>query len=197
MGVFNLERTMKTQCDSCYLSIFNRSTPDRAGGWSPTSTKSILFIGDSAGMVDCNNQTIFEGRVTKIVTEYINKYKLNSWSNKTFLIKCYCIEPTEHYADKCYNHIINIIQKTKPSIIVPIGSFVYKFLKDAKSVSMVKVVNKPIKYNNSILLPIYSPAYIIKTKEFEEYDKSFKLISDMFADICKEYRWIKPIFDYE
>lgn len=179
-------------CDNCYLSLRHTKTAGRGVGCTPALTPTILFIGDCPSQLECKNQKPFTGRVSKLVTEFIDTYKLSSWSYATHIIKCVCPEPNEHYAETCYPHLIKTIQNIKPVLIVAVGAFAYRFLKDDKYRSMSKVVNKLTTFNNTLFLPIYSPSYINKTKSYNEYTKSFKLISDIFADICKEYRWIKP-----
>ena len=56
---------------------------------------------------------------------------------------------------------------------------------------MASVVNKPVRFNDAILIPIYSPAYIMRNKCYSEYVKSFNLISNIFAELCKEYRYYR------
>ena len=75
--------------------------------------------------------------------------------------------------------------------LVAVGQFVYQFLKEEKYKSMASVVNKPVRFNDAILIPIYSPAYIMRNKCYSEYVKSFNLISDIFAELCKEYRYYR------
>lgn len=182
---------MNNPCDKCYLSIRNLKTAGREVGWTSTPAKNIMFIGDAPSITDYKTGSLFNGRSTKLVTRFIDDYKLTAWSIKTNLIKCVCLEPNEHYADKCYFNLVAEIQKYKPTIIVTVGHFVYRFLKEDNYRNIATVVNKPILFNSSILIPIYSPVYITRTKNFSEYVKSFELISNIFADLCKEYRYYR------
>lgn len=150
-----------------------------------------MFVGDTPTITDYKTQTIFNGRSTKIVSQFINDYKLTAWTIKSTLIQCVCAEPTEHYAETCYPNFIATIRKYKPTIIVAVGQFVYQFLKEEKYKSMASVVNKPVRFNDAILIPVYSPAYIMRNKCYSEYVKSFNLISDIFAELCKEYRYYR------
>ena len=185
-------KLMCNTCQNCYLTIKNRRTAGRGVGQTPTLTPTILFIGDCPSVLDYKNQQPFTGRNSKILTEYILKYKLGLWSYVTNIIQCNCPEPNNDYAEKCFPNLIETIRTVKPVLIIAVGTFAYRFLKEDNTRSMKHVVNKITTFNNSLLLPIYSPSYITKSKNFSEYDKSFKLISNIFADICKEYRWIKP-----
>lgn len=171
-------------CKNCYLSLSYNNCPSRIADVK----KSIIFIGDKPSSVDTKVGIPFQGRNNKIITQYINDFKLETWSSTTNLIKCYCIEPNLNYADKCINILIEEIKKSKPLIIVPIGSFVYKRLNDLITCNMKRVVNKPTRYANSIMIPIYSPSYIKKENIYNEYDKSFDLISDIFAELCIDYK---------
>ena len=179
-------------CETCYLSIRNQRTAGRGVGCTPACTPTILFIGDCPSTLDYKNQKPFTGRNSKILTEFIETYKLASWSHVTNIIQCVCSDPNEHYAEKCYPNLVKTIHNIKPVIIVAVGAFAYKFLKEDNIRNMKQVVNKPTLFNSSIFIPIYSPSYIHKTKSYDEYTKSFELISNIFADLCKKYRWIKP-----
>ena len=183
---------MSDICTNCYLSLRQTKTAGRGVGLTPALTPTILFIGDCPSILDYKNQKPFTGRNSKILTEFIETYKLSSWSYVTNIIKCVCPEPTIYYAETCYPHLIKTINNLKPVLIIAVGSFAYKFLKDDNTRNMKHVVNKLTTFNNSLFLPIYSPSYIHKAKAYHEYTKSFELISNVFADICKEYRWIKP-----
>jgi uracil-DNA glycosylase family 4 len=182
---------MCNACERCYLSIANRRIPGGGAGCTPTLRRTIMFVGDTPTITDYKTQTIFNGRSTKIVSQFINDYKLTAWTIKSTLIQCVCAEPTEHYAETCYPNFIATIRKYKPTIIVAVGQFVYQFLKEEKYKSMASVVNKPVRFNDAILVPIYSPAYIMRNKCYSEYVKSFNLISDIFAELCKEYRYYR------
>ena len=183
---------MKNTCETCYLSIFNRRTAGREGGCTPTPAKSILFISESPTITDIKNNDLLTGRSTKLLSQYIEDYKLTYWTRKTTLIQCYCPQFDETYAEKCFPNLVKIIKDLNPTIIVAVGKTVYKFLKDEDSINMKRVVNKISIYGNSILIPIYSPVKIIRDKCQSEYVKSFQLIGNVFADICREYKWIKP-----
>lgn len=182
---------MCNACERCYLSIANRRIPDGRACCTPTLRRTIMFVGDTPTITDYKTQTIFNGRSTKIVSQFINDYKLTAWTIKSTLIQCVCAEPTEHYAETCYPNFIATIRKYKPTIIVAVGQFVYQFLKEEKYKSMTSVVNKPVRFNDAILIPIYSPTYIMRNKCYSEYVKSFNLISDIFAELCKEYRYYR------
>lgn len=189
--IFNSINIMCNACERCYLSIANRRIPGGGAGCTPTLRRTIMFVGDTPTITDYKTQTIFNGRSTKIVSQFINDYKLTAWTIKSTLIQCVCAEPTEHYAETCYPNFIATIRKYKPTIIVAVGQFVYQFLKEEKYKSMASVVNKPVRFNDAILIPIYSPTYIMRNKCYSEYVKSFNLISDIFAELCKEYRYYR------
>lgn len=180
---------MINTCEKCYLSISNRYMAGRGAGCTPTSAYSVMFVGDAPTISEYKTQTLFNGRSNKLISKFIDEYKLTAWSIKTNLIKCVCSNPTEYYADKCYHNFVKELQYFNPTIIVAVGKFVYQFLKEENYKSMTSLVNKPIKFNKSILIPIYSPAYITKNKCYSEYVKSFELISNIFAELCTEYRY--------
>lgn len=180
---------MCNTCERCYLSIANRKIPGGGVGCTPTGRPTIMFVGDTPTITDYKTKTLFNGRSTKIISQFIEDYSLTAWTVKSTLIRCVCAEPNEHYADTCYPNLIADMQKYNPVIIVAVGQFVYQFLKEEKYLSMVRVVNKPTRFNNAILIPIYSPAYIMRNKCYSEYVTSFTLISNIFAELCKEYRW--------
>lgn len=173
----------KPTCQNCYLSLFARECPGRGA----KGMKPIIFIADSPTISDVKNNDVFTGRSNKLLREYINNYKLDYYSHLTNIIRCYCTETMDYYANKCKPNVINDIKLIKPTLIIPVGGFAYKQLKDVEYYNMKHIVNKPIAYANSIMIPIYSPAYIIKNKTFEEYDKSFKLISDIYAKLNVYY----------
>ena len=183
---------MSNPCERCYLSLRHQRTAGRGVGCTHTTRASIMFIDDIATISDYKQNDIFVGRSTKILNKFIDDYKLSHWSYKTHLIKCVCQEAHTDYADKCFAYLIDEIHKVQPKIIITIGSFVYRYLKDENTRNMKNVVNKLTTFNNSILIPIYSPSYIIRNGCYDEYVKSFTLISDVFADICREYNWVKP-----
>lgn len=185
---------MENTCDKCYLSIFNKRTAGRGEGCTPTPAKSILFISESPTITDIKNNDLLTGRSTKLLSQFIEDYKLTYWTRKTTLIQCYCPRFEEIYAEKCFPNLVKTIQEIKPTIIVAVGKSVYKFLKDENNINMKRVVNKVSIYSNSILIPIYNPVKIIRDKCQSEYVKSFQLISNIFSDVCREYKWIKPEF---
>ena len=119
---------MCNACERCYLSIANRRIPGGGAGCTPTLRRTVMFVGDTPTITDYKTQTIFNGRSTKIVSQFINDYKLTAWTIKSTLIQCVCAEPTEHYAETCYPNFIATIRKYKPTIIVAVGQFVYQFL---------------------------------------------------------------------
>ena len=58
---------------------------------------------------------------------------------------------------------------------------------------MKNEVNKPKAYANTIMIPIYDCAYINKNKCYEEYDKSFAIISDILAKRDIKYKEWKEV----
>lgn len=88
-----------------------------------------MFVGDTPTITDYKTQTIFNGRSTKIVSQFINDYKLTAWTIKSTLIQCVCAEPTEHYAETCYPNFIATIRKYKPIIIVAVDDLFISSLK--------------------------------------------------------------------
>lgn len=68
---------MCNACERCYLSIANRRIPGGRAGCTPTLRRTIMFVGDTPTITDYKTQTIFNGRSTKIVSQFINDYKLN------------------------------------------------------------------------------------------------------------------------
>lgn len=182
---------MCSNCERCYLSIANLRVPGREGGWSPAPAPCLMFIGDVPTISDYKTQTLFNGRSTKLLSKYIDDYSLTYWTIKRTLIRCVCAEPNEYYADKCYPNIVADINRFNPIIIVAVGQFVYRFLKEDKTINMANVVNKVMRFNNAIFIPIYSPTYVIRNQCYSEYVKSFGLISDIFAELCKSYKYYR------
>lgn len=180
---------MSNPCEKCYLSIANRCMAGRGADYTPTPKRNVMFIGDAPTITDYKTNSLFSGRSNKLVSQFIEDYKLTAWSVKSNLIQCVCAEPNEYYADKCYPYLIRDLKLYNPVIIVAVGQFVYQFLKEEKYKSMASVVNKVMTFNNAIFIPIYSPAYITKNKCYFEYVKSFELISNIFSELCKEYRY--------
>lgn len=182
-------------CEKCYLSLQFNNCPTKVAykipGREIGEMPSVIFIGDKPSSVDVRLKTPFSGRNNNIISKYINDYFLTKYSHQTNLIKCSCIEPSDEYANNCVNILIRELQILKPRIIVPIGTYVYQYLTDNKNKSMKRVVNKPTAFANSIMIPIYSPSYIKKEDLYQEYDKSFDIISDIFSKLCKEYKTYK------
>ena len=77
---------MCNACERCYLSIANRRIPGGGAGCTPTLRRTIMFVGDTPTITDYKTQTIFNGRSTKIVSQFINDYKLTAWTIKSTLI---------------------------------------------------------------------------------------------------------------
>lgn len=186
-------------CKSCYLSLAYKHCPSSVAasvineqpGRKNGDAKFILFLSDKPSSIDIRVRKPFEGRTNGIITQYINDYDLTHWATKDHMIKCYCIEPTSEYAGNCIKILIESFKKHRPTIIVPIGSFVYKTLMDLEHVNMKRVVNKVSSFGGVLMIPIYSPAYIKKENAYNEYDKSFNLISRVFSDMCRDYRIAK------
>ena len=142
-------------CDNCYLSLRNTKTAGRGVGCTPALTPTILFIGDCPSQLDSKNQKPFSGRKSKLLTEFIDTYKLGSWSYATNIIQCVCPEPTIHYAENCYPHLIKTIRNLKPVLIVAVGHFAYRFLKDDNTRNMKYVVNKLTTFNTLASLTLF------------------------------------------
>lgn len=183
MGHKRASRLYSEPCCNCLLSLRNWYVPR----WGGSSQKQILFINDIPSIIEYKTQTHYTGRSSKILNHFIDEYKLTEFCSKTHLIKCYNPKAEHKYAKKCVQNIIKDLVDLKPSIIVSCGKLVYETLTDKEHINMHTIVNRPIRFANSILIPIFSPAYIRKSNKIEEYEKSFKLISDIFARINNSY----------
>lgn len=184
-------RLSKEPCCNCLLSLRDWYCPRWGRGWRDTGSRLILFINDIPGVTEYRSQVHYSGRNTSILNTYIDKFKLTEYCAKTHLIKCYATKAERKYADKCVKNIIQDIKDLNPILIVTCGKLVYETLTDREVFNMNHIVNKPIKFANSVLFPIFHPSYVKRSNKPEEYEKSFTLISDMFAKVNESYSLFK------
>jgi uracil-DNA glycosylase family 4 len=175
-------------CSSCYRSLINNRMHGIMATRARGVPKSICFIGAAPSTLDIKIGEPFTGRNNILLRQAITLYKLDEWSYLTYLVKCYGTDNEKLYIKNCIHYLIEEIKAINPLIIVPLGSTVLKALTENNNIIMKNEVNKPRAYANTIMIPIYDCAYINKNKCYEEYDKSFAIISDILAKRDIKYK---------
>ena len=180
-------RLYNEPCCNCLLSLRNWYTPRWGKGRDEIGNSPILFITDIPGITEYRSQIHYSGKYTSVLNKFIEQYKLTEYCVKTHLIKCYNPKAERKYARKCIHNIIKDIKETKPIIIISCGKLVYETLTDKEVYNMWSIINKPVRFANSILIPILHPSYITRNNKEDEYKTSFTLISDLYARANSNY----------
>jgi uracil-DNA glycosylase len=114
----------------------------------------------------------------------LEKHLPNKTFYKTNLIKCAPLNsqnkiryPTNQEFEKCFPHLKQEIKKVNPKTIILLGKHVTTFLSKKLNLNLKKY--HPTKHNNTTILPIDHPSYIMiyKRKQLKQYrDKIIKII---------------------
>ena len=188
------------RCAACNLAMGSLFTPCRSEGQGQT----VFFIAESPTTAEDKRKTAFVSRPNMFLKGIIDKNNLLEDSYFTQLVRCRPFlnpRPTESEIETCKTHLIRELQHYKPLIIVTLGLTVYNHVIGDNEEYISHVVNKPIaidRYitpmnidhiagNKTIIIPIHSPSYIIKSGKYEEYDESFKVINDFYRVLINKF----------
>ena len=188
------------RCDACNLAMGSLFTPCRSEGLGQT----VFFIAEAPTQAEDKRKTAFTSRPNMFLKGWIDKNNLTEDSYFTQLVRCkpfLSSKPTDSEIEVCKTHLIRELQHYKPLIIVTLGLTVYNHVVGDSEEYISHVVNKPIvidRYitpmnidqvagNKTIIIPIHSPSYIIKSGKYEEYDISFKVINDFYRVLVNKF----------
>lgn len=188
------------RCDACNLAMGSLFTPCRSEGQGIT----VFFIAEAPSQAEDKRKTAFTSRPNMFLKGLVDKNNLLEDSYFTQLVRCkpfLSSKPTESEINVCKTHLIRELQHYKPLIIVTLGLTVYNHVVGDNKEYISHVVNKPIaidRYimpqnidyvagNKTIIIPIHSPSYIIKSGKYEEYDKSFEVINDFYRVLVNKF----------
>lgn len=171
---------MNNPCEHCYLSIKKSRLPSR----EKVRRRALLFITDVPTILDVKAGNLFNGRTTSIVRDCMDSFKLTPFVEAIPLVRCVCSPSRAHeFVDNCSYYTEVDIVEFEPRMIVTVGELAYKTVKDPNCYNFKKIVNKPVRFNDIILMPIHSPTYIKKYNAFDSYIEGFRKIQAIYREL--------------
>lgn len=156
---------VKKQADVCHLCLLSKSRNHVVfGEGNPHAT--LMFIGDMPSTSDDSSGKIFTGRTGELFDNMINKVLHLERKDVyiTHLIKCRISQKeslTQEYIDTCYPFLHKEIELIQPKVIVTLGQMAYEYIsKTSEKIEKVHGIAHTI--NNSILIPMYHPHYLLR-----------------------------------
>lgn len=176
-----LEKSVK----NCYLCDLSKSRKNVLFGYGNISSK-IVFIYDMPTKSEDEVGSFYFGNsselLAKMIENVLNIKKEDVYT--TTLVKCRTNgELSFANCESCECYLFKQIDIIKPKLIVAVGDSVYSYLMKDKD-NFFKNRGKVFNYNSSLLIPIYSPMYILKNPSVKK---------DSYLDMLK----IKEIYEGE
>ena len=178
-------------CNKCDISLYRKNV---VKGYGNTNSK-LMFIGEAPGIKEDKEGIPFVGNAGILFNRslYIigfakedifvtNIIKCKSKNNRT---------PTITEIKNCKFYLQCELEFIKPDIIVLLGNTALRSYFGVNNLMISKYRGKIIGYNNTIILPLYHPSYIIRN-----YDNNKILINwyNDFIQIIKIYKiMINPL----
>lgn len=188
--------SMVNSCDRCQLSRINRKTPSSSEGDGYT----MVWISEAP----TKHESIFASKANQYLKKWITNKHLLHDSYFTQIIRCKPFltkNPQQSEITACKPYLIDEFKHYRPIIIITLGLNVYNAVVGDNVEYINGIVNKPILINrtiplhssqhlpgkHTIIIPIYSPSYIMKSKLEEEYEKSFFIIGEFYRKLVNKF----------
>lgn len=149
-------------CSLCEFSKYKTKIDFSQGN----ERAKILFIDETASIIDDNSNSIVLGRSGDLLINMIEKV-LNIPHNEfyfTNIIKCKTAlkkEPTPCEISSCKPYLNRQLELVNPKLVVVLGEKTFQSLLNEKS-SIEQVRGKILNYNGFDIMPIYHPNYLLR-----------------------------------
>jgi len=184
-----------SNCDDCPLYCEQSYNPHNY--WGDLDNCEVLFVGEAPGGQEKRIGKVFQGRAGKLLQKTIHEFGITNFALcNTVACRPENIDPISgQVKDRkpkkkeqkhCAENLDAIIQHTKPKAIVLLGTgSCERFkLKGGITKNHGRVINDET-YGVK-LLPMYHPAYIIRTPQYkEEFDYDFKTLKGILSGSYK------------
>lgn len=143
----------------------------------------VFFISDSPSVADDIKGEFFSGKSGKFFLDCISKILGNDEFYFSNIIKCKTNKDKTDIlnVEKCSPYIMREIDIISPKIIVTLGALAFELMmKDfSKSVNFDSLRGSVLKFKNTLLMPIYSPYWVITNpSKMDEFILDLKKIKE-------------------
>lgn len=167
-------------CVKCNLhatrtnTVFSRGNP----------TASLCFVGEAPGEDEDLQGRPFVGRSGKLLDQTLSNLGLNP---ETDIYVCNIIKcrppnnrrPTEEEVNFCIDFLEEQVKLVLPKVIVALGSTAVNGLLPANTLGITKIRGKFFKRNQTLVLPVYHPSYVLRNGSsgpiFEDFKNDLQL----------------------
>jgi len=163
--------SLDKQIQTCHLCDFSKSRKQSLSGFGNTNA-DLMIIDYVVSELQDSYGDFFQGRSALMLRDMITNV-LNLDINEVFithLIKCKPLSNLTNYETQwlsCKSYLTSQIEFIKPKLIVTLGKEVYKFLLPNGG-SFDEVRGHIIEYQNSKLIPIYHPNYVLRNPNLKK-----------------------------
>ncbi|MGJ0363587.1 uracil-DNA glycosylase [Aliarcobacter cryaerophilus] len=160
---------LKKLVTNCYLCDLSKTRKHTLFGYGSQNSK-IMFICDEPSKSEDDLGSFFVGNSGDMLAKMIEgslKIKKEEVYT-TNLVKCRGTkEATFQNFESCNCYLLKQIEVIKPKIIVAVGERVHDYLLKTSG-EFLKNRGKVLSFNSAILVPIFSPLYLLKNPSLKK-----------------------------
>ncbi len=155
----------------CHLCDLSKSRSQSMGGYG-SKDADIMFVDYSVSLNDDKQNSYYTGRSGDTLKKMIENV-LNLTVEDVFYthaIKCKPLnsnKPSSSEWESCKNYLFTQIEFIKPKVIVALGEDAYNKLMGVED-GFESVRGHVIEFNNSKLIPIYHPGYLLRNPDHKK-----------------------------
>ena len=174
-------QSIKNSCQECPL-INNLFCLFDSNSKANLNNIDIMFILDYPREKDIKSNKPMADNSFKILRKYIKNY-IKANKLRYFVMNSIICQPNKNTDYKviqknCFNHIVKIIEKINPKLIVLVGSLTFNDFFENKKIT--ENHGKIIKYKNRDAISIYHPLALNNNIDISVYDNDFTKIIKYF-----------------
>ncbi|KAB0582713.1 uracil-DNA glycosylase, family 4 [Campylobacter sputorum subsp. sputorum] len=156
---------IKSQVLNCSLCTLCKSRKNALFSFGSKNAK-VFFVSDSPSIADDLRGELFSGKSGKFFLDCLKKTIGDGEFYFSNIIKCKISGdevPNIEYFQKCSPYIMQEIDIIAPKIIVTLGSLAFNLITNdfGESVNFDSLRGSVFKFKNTLLMPTYSPYWII------------------------------------
>ncbi|MDD5051288.1 MAG: uracil-DNA glycosylase [Sulfuricurvum sp.] len=155
----------------CYLCDLSKSRRQSMSGFGNPNAK-IVFVDAFVSPAEDEAGEYYLGRSGTMLRDMIEKVLLLNINDVYFThaVKCKPFgfqNPSPSECNSCSPFLSKQLELIKPRIIVPLGPDTYRMLTGEED-GFEKMRGKIIPFNNSILIPVFHPLFLIRNPSFKK-----------------------------
>lgn len=189
-----------TNCGECKL--YNEKSYHPHNYWGNLNSPDVLFVGEAPGQTEQETGVAFQGRAGKLLQKTLKEIGITDFAISNVVAcrpeglnaygKIIDRKPTSTEIRHCGENLDAIINYVKPKFIVALGATACSRLKVKGGITSVRGVMCETPYGQ--VLPIFHPAYILRSPNFKvEFKQDLTLLKN-FIDGKVDIK--KPQGDY-